>query len=168
MQDQQASAPQIVDLDRDRQRLSDILLTPQSVVNLSPSTSSSAPLPNAPLVTQKRASRRAKHSHIASHLNPITVPSPSSHNQLGSPIVSYSSFSDSHPHASSRRDPDLTADSLHKGLRPKSSFHQSLLNLRDELHKPSDSGVYHSSVAPVGFVTNADLPLLPPAATITS
>jgi len=146
MQDQQASAPQMVDLDRDRQRLSDILLTPQSVVNLSPSTtSSSSPLPNAPLVTRKRASRRAKRSHIASHLNPITVPSPPSHNQLGSPIVSCSSFSDSHPHASSRRDPDLTTDSLHKGLRPKSSYHQSLLNLRDELHKPSDSGVYHSS-----------------------
>ena len=156
MQDQQASAPQIVDLDRDRQRLSSVLLTPQLEANLSPS---SPPLPNAPLVTQKRASRRAKRSHIASHLNPITVPSPSSHNQLGSPIVAYSSFSDSHPHASSRRDPDLTADSLHKGLRPKSSYHQSLLNLRDELHKPSDSGVYHSSVSPAGFVSNANLPL---------
>lgn len=151
MQDQQASAPQIVDLDRDRQRLSSVLLTPQSEANLSPSsTSSSSPLPNEPLVTQKRASRRAKRSHLASHLNPITVPPSSSPNQLGSPIVAYSSFSDSHPHASSRRDPDLNADSLHKGLRPKSSYHQSLLNLRDELHKPSDSGVYHSSVSPAG------------------
>jgi hypothetical protein len=153
MQDQRASAPQIVDLDRDRQRLSSVLLTPQSEanLNLSPSsTSSSSPLPNAPLVTQKRASRRAKRSHLASHLNPITVPSSSSPNQLGSPIVAYSSFSDSQPHASSRRDPDLTPDSLHKGLRPKSSYHQSLLNLRDELHKPSDSGVYHSSVFPAG------------------
>jgi hypothetical protein len=153
MQDQQASAPQIVDLDRDRQRLSSsVLLTPQSVANLSPSsTSSSPPLPNAPLVTQKRAFSRAKRFHIASHLNPITVPSPSSPDQLGSPIVSYSSSSDSHPHASSRRDPDLTADSLHKGLRPKSSYHQSLLNLRDELHKTSDSGVYHSKRCPSGF-----------------
>jgi hypothetical protein len=169
-EDQQASAPQM-DLDRDRQqRLStSVLLTPQSVANLSPSsTTSSSPLPNAPLVTQKRASSRAKRSQIASHLKPITVPSPSSSNQLGSPIVSYSSSSDFHPHASSRRDPDLTADSLHKGLRPKSSYHQSLLNLRDELHKTSDSGVYHSRVSPAGFVSSADLPLLSPAATITS
>ncbi len=167
MQDQQASAPQIVDLDRDRQRLlsSSVPLTPQSVAS---STSSSSPLPNAPLVTQKRASSRAKRFQIASHLKPITVPSPSSSNQLGSPIVSHSSSSDSHPHASSRRDPDLTADSQHKGLRPKSSYHQSLLNLRDEVYKTSDSGVYHSSVAPAGFVSNADLPLLSPAATITS
>jgi hypothetical protein len=35
-------------------------------------------------------------------------------------------------------------------LRPKSSYHQSLLNLREELHKPSDSGVYHCCAPQVG------------------
>jgi len=155
MQDQRASAPQIVDLDRDRQSAasaSSLLLTPQSVANLSPSFFSS-PLPNAPLVSQKRASRRAQRPSTTSSLNPIAPPSPPSPNQVGSPIVSSScsSFSDSQPHASSRHDSDLTTDSPHKGLRPKSSYHQSLLNLCDELPKTSDSGVYHSRAAPVGI-----------------
>src|SRR6266853_4076219 len=121
MQDQRASASQIVDLDRDRQSAasaSSVLLTPQSVANLSPSFFSS-PLPNAPLVSQKRASRRAQRPSTTSSLNPIAPPSPPSPNQVGSPIVSCSSFSDSQPHASSRHDSDLTTDSLHKGLRPK-------------------------------------------------
>ena len=152
MQDQRASAPQIVDLDRDRQSAasaSSVLLTPQSVANLSPSFFSS-PLPNAPLVSQKRASRRAQRPSTTSSLNPIAPPSPSP-NQVGSPIVSCSSFSDSQLHASSRHDSDLTTDSPHKGLRPKSSYHQSLLNLCDELPKTSDSGVYHSRAAPVAI-----------------
>jgi hypothetical protein len=145
MQDEQASAPQIVDLDRDGQRAAS---SPQSVANLSLySSSSSSLIPDAPLVSEKRASRRAQRYSTASNLNPTTTPSSSSPTQVDSLIASHPPFSDSHPHASSRRDPDLTTDSQHKGLRPKSSYHQSLLNLRDELHKPSDSGVYYSCAA---------------------
>jgi hypothetical protein len=147
MQDQKASAPQIVDLDRDRQRASSsVLLTPRSVATLPPSSSS--PLPDAPLAKQKRASRRAQRPST-SNLNPITAPSSPSHSPIDSSTFAScsSSYSDSFPHhapSSSRRDPDLTTDSLYKGLRPKSSFHQSLLNLREDLQKPSDSGVYPS------------------------
>ena len=151
MQDQQASAPQMVDLDRDRQRASSVLLTtPQSVVNPS---SYPSPLPDVPFVKQKRPSLRARPS-TASNLNPITAPSSPSPNLVDSPIASSSSSSDSSPSqasSSSRRDPGFATDSVYKGLRPKSSYHQSLLNLREELHKPSDSGVYHSCAAPVGM-----------------
>jgi hypothetical protein len=152
MQDQKASAPQIVDLDRDRQRASSsVLLTPRSVASLPPSSHS--PLPDVPLVEQKRPSLRAQRPSPASNLNPITAPSPPSPNQVDSPIASSSSSDSSPSQASSscRRDPGFAADSVYKGLRPKSSYHQSLLNLREELHKPSDSGVYHFCAAPVGI-----------------
>jgi len=149
MQDQQTSAPQIVDLDRGHQRASSVL-TPQSVANLP--LSSPSPLPDVPLVKQKRASRRARPS-TASNLNPITAPSSPSPNPVDSPIASSSSSDSSPSQASSscRRDPGFGTDSVYKGLRPKSSYHQSLLNLREELHKPSDSGVYHSAAPQSGF-----------------
>lgn len=138
---QQASAPHPVDLDRDRQLVANLPLSP------------SPPLPNAPLVSQKRASRRAHRPPTTPNLNPITTSSPSL-NQACSPFASLGSHSSSksHPHASSRRDPDLTTDFPHKGLRPKSSYHQSLLNLRDEPQITSDSGVYHPC-ASSGFIS---------------
>lgn len=146
---QQTSAPQIMDLDRDRETT---LLPTQSVANLSLSSH-----PDAPLVNQKRATHRAQRPSTDSPLNSITVPS-SSPQRLGStpfePLRSDTS-SKSLRRASSRRDLDLATDSPHKGLRPKSSYHQSLLNLRDELQKTSDSGVCHFR-ASTGLISRTD------------
>lgn len=146
MQQEHPSAPQIVDLDRDHQT-SSVLLTAQSVANL-PLSSFASPLTNAPLLTQKCASRQAlppSPTGPTSNLPPITdlsIPSP---NPIGSPFAFTASYPSSrpHPHAFSRRDLDSATDSAHEGLRPKASYHQSLLNLRDELFRPSDSGVCH-------------------------
>jgi hypothetical protein len=146
---QDPSAPQIVDLDRDLH--SSVLLTAQSVANL-PLPSFPSPLTNAPLLTQKCAFRRAQPPSPTPNSSPITDPSIPPPNPTGSPFAFTASYSPSkpQPHAFSRRDPDSATDSAHKGLRPKSSFHQSLLNLRDELTRPSDSGAYHFR-APVGI-----------------
>jgi hypothetical protein len=144
----QQDAPQM-DLDRDHR--SSVLLTAQSVANL-PLPSFSSPLTNAPLLTQKCAFRRAQPPSTTSDLSPITDPSFPSPNSTGSPFAFTASYPSSkpQPHAFPRRDPDSATDFVHKGLRPKSSFHQSLLNLRDELCRPSDSGAYHFR-APVGI-----------------
>ena len=48
-------------------------------------------------------------------------------------------------------DPSFAMNSVYKGLHPKSTCHQPLLNLHKELHKPSNSGVYHSCATPVGI-----------------
>ena len=147
MQQEHPSAPQI-DLGPAQAVSSSVLLTAQSVANLPLSTFSS-PLANAPLLTQKCASRRAQSPSPTSILSPITDSSFPSSNPTSSPFASIAS-SKPQPHAFSRRDPDSATDSAHKGLRPKSSYHQSLLNLRDELYRPSDSGAYHFR-APVGL-----------------
>lgn len=152
MQQEQPSAPQLVDLDLDRQTAvsSSVLLTAQSVANL-PLSSFSPPLINAPLLTQKCASRRAHPPLPTSNFSSSTDPSYPSLNPTCSPFALAASYpsSKSQPHAFSRRDPDSATDSVHKGLRPKSSYHQSLLNLRDELCRPSDSGTFHFH-APLG------------------
>jgi hypothetical protein len=135
MQQEHPSAPQTVDLDRDHQ--TSVLLTAQSVANL-PLSSFASPLTNAPLLTQKCASRRAQPPSPTSNLHPITDPSIPSPSPPFAFTASYPS-SKPHPHAFSRRDLDSATDSEHKGLRPKASYHQSLLNLRDELYRPSDS-----------------------------
>ena len=134
---QKASAPQTNDLDRGRTVL---LLPTQSVLN---SPRSSSLLPNAPPVKQKRASRSAQRP-LTTSLNPI--PSiPSSPSQASTPVASPKSDSSSNSlRGSFLRDSQLATDTPHKGLRPKSSYHQSLLDLRDELQKRSDSGVCHS------------------------
>lgn len=138
MQQGHPSAPQIVDLDPDRNTLStSVLLTAQSVANL--------PLTNAPLLTQKCASNRAQHPSPTFNFSPITDPTFLSPNPTASSTASSSASSASSPtpqiYASSHRNPaDSATDSVHKGLRPKASYHQSLLNLRDELFRPSDSG----------------------------
>lgn len=147
MQQDHTSAPKIVDLDPDRDShtlSTSVILTAQSVANL-PLNSFPSPLTNAPLLTQKCASSRAQPPSPTFNLSPITDPTYLSIN----PTASTASSSPTPPlHASSHRVPDPTTDSVHKGLRPKASYHQSLLNLRDELLRPSDSGTYHSR-APV-------------------
>ena len=152
MQQEHPSAPQIIDLDRD----SSVLLAAQSVANL-PLSSFTSPLTNAPLLTQKCASRQALPPSPTFNLRPITDPSIPSSNPTGSPFAFTASYPSSkpHPHAFSRRDLDSATDSVHKGLRPKASYHQSLLNLRDELYRPSDSGVCHFR-APVSVFSYAD------------
>ncbi len=148
MQQEHPSAPQILDLDPEGHTLSSsVLLTAQSVDNL-PLSSFSSPLANAPLLTQKCASQRAQPPSPTFNFSPIIDPS------FSSPNPTASTVSSSPPlqfHASSRRVPDPATDSVHKGLRPKASYHQSLLNLRDELCRPSDSGVCHCR-ASSGFV----------------
>lgn len=146
MQREPPSAPQLVDLDLDHQTAvsSSVLLTAQSVANL-PLSSFPPPLTNAPLLTQKCASRRAHPPSPTSNLSPSTDPSYPSPNLTCSPFALTASYPSSkpQPHAFSRRDPDSATDSVHKGLRPKASYHQSLQNLRDELYRPSDSGTCH-------------------------
>ncbi|KAI0249154.1 hypothetical protein BJV78DRAFT_1284185 [Lactifluus subvellereus] len=123
----------------------------QSVANLPlPSFSH----PDAPLVNQKRASHRAQRLSTDSPLNSIAIPSSSPQSLGSTPFEPFRSDT-SLRRASSRRDLDLAKDSPHKGLRPKSSYHQSLLNLRDELQKPSDSGVYHLC-ASAGLILRTD------------
>ncbi|KAI9512992.1 Fph type histidine kinase [Russula earlei] len=96
------------------------------------------PLPHAPLPLLERVSVRAQHPPPPSDLNQITIHTSST---LNDPSLAPHLHSKPHPHsyASSRRDFDLATDPPHKGLRPKSSYHQSLLNLRDELHRTTDS-----------------------------
>jgi hypothetical protein len=151
MQQEHTSAPQIVDLDPDGHTLStSVLLTAQSVANL-PLTSFPSPLTNAPLLTQKCASYRAQPPSPIFNLSPITDPTFLSLNPTAS--TASSSSPTSQLHASSHRVPDpAAADSVHKGLRPKASYHHSLLNLRDEIFRPSDSGAYHFRDPPWGFV----------------
>jgi hypothetical protein len=140
MQQEHTSAPKIVDLDPDGHNLStSVLLTAQSVANL-PLTSFPSPLANAPLLTQKCASNRAQPPSPTFNLSPKTDPTFLSPNPT---VSTASSSSTPHQlHAPSNRVPDSATDSVHKGLRPKASYHQSLLNLRDELFRPSDSGAY--------------------------
>lgn len=142
---QQASAPQTIDLDRGRQTaFPTVLLPTQSVAN-SPRSSSSPLLPNAPPAKPKRASRSAQRSLITS-LNSITNLS-SSPSRSSTPVASPKfDFSSKSPRGSFLRDSQPPTDSPHKGLRPKSSHHQSLLDLRDELQKKTESGVYHPVV----------------------
>jgi hypothetical protein len=102
--------------------------------------SSSSHLPNAPLVKQKRASRSAQRS-LTTSLNSIPNIS-SSPSQGNTPVASPKS--DSSSNSLRGRDSQLATDPPHKGLRPKSSYHQSLLDLRDELPQRSESGVCHS------------------------
>lgn len=142
MQQEHTSAPQIVDLDP-------VLLTAQSVANL-PLNSFPSPLANAPLLTQKCASSRAQPASPTFNLNPspITDPAFLSISPTASTSTASSTSPTLHPHASSHRVPDSATDSVHKGLRPKASYHQSLLNLRDELFRPSDSGACHLVPSP--------------------
>src|SRR6266702_55195 len=149
MHAQQASAPQTNDLDRGRQAAYPTVLFPTQSVANSPRSRSSL-LPNAPLVKQKRASRSAQRS-LTTSLN--SIPNISSSPSRGStPVASPKSDSSSKsPRGSFLRDSQLATDSPHKTLRPKSSHHQSLLDLRDELQKRSESGVYHS----VALLTHA-------------
>ena len=139
-----APAPQTVDLDRDDQSY---LPAADSVAKFS-LPSSSSPFPDAPVLSQKRVSGRAQHPPPPSNLNPNPITAPSfsldEPDSSSAPLAPYSYSRGANPHASNRRDPDLAADSAYKGLRPKASYHQSLLNLRDELHRPSDSGACHS------------------------
>ena len=154
MQQEHTSAPQIVDLDPDGHTLStSVLLTAQSVANL-PLTSFPSPLTNAPLLTQKCASNRAQPPSPTFNLTPITDPTFLSPNPTASAASSSFPTSQLHASSSTHRVPDSAAtDSVHKGLRPKSSYHQSLLNLRDELFRPSDSGAYRTTSGPPwGFV----------------
>ena len=154
MQQGHPSAPQIVDLDPDRNTLSaSVLLTAQSVANL--------PLTNAPLLTQKCASNRAQHPSPTFNFSPIADPTFLSPNPTVSSTASSSASSPtSQLYASSHRIPaDSATDSVHKGLRPKASYHQSLLNLRDELFRPSDSGACHfrlGAPCPWGFECSTD------------
>ncbi|KAH8983215.1 Fph type histidine kinase [Lactarius akahatsu] len=92
-----------------------VLLPTQSAAN-SRSSPSLSLLPNAPLVKQKRASRSAQRS-LTTSLNSI-------------PNITSSPSQGSTPSAT---------DPPHKSLRSKSSYHQSLLDLRDELQKRSES-----------------------------
>ena len=139
MQQDHTSTPQIVDLDpadRDGHTLStSVLLTAQSVANL-PLNTFPSPFTNAPLLAQKCASNRAQPPSPTFNLIPIT--------DLSTASTASSSSTPQLLHASSHRVPDSnsTTDSLYKGLRPKASYHQSLLNLRDELFRPSDSGAF--------------------------
>ena len=138
---QQASAPQTIDLDRGRQTaFPTVLLPTQSVAN-SPRSSSSPLLPNVPRVKPKRASRSAQRSLITS-LNSITNLS-SSLGRGSTPVASTKSDSSSKsPRGSFLRDSQPHTDSPHKSSRPKSSHHQSLLDLRDELQQKTEFGVY--------------------------
>lgn len=144
---QKASAPQTSDLDRGRQTVQ-VLLPTQSVPNSPRSSSSPSILPNAPLVKQKRASRSAQRSLITS-LNPITNIASQGSTPVASPKSDSSSDSLREPLL---HDSQSTADPPHKSLRPKSSYHQSLLDLQDVLQKRSDSGVCHS----VALLTHAN------------
>ena len=134
---QQASAPQTTDLDRGRQTAC------PTVLPNSPRSSSSLLLPNAPLVKQRRASRSAQRSLNSSlHSIPNLSSSPS---RGGTPVASpKSDSSPKSPRGSNIHDFQPAMDSPYKNLRPKSSLHQSLLDLRDELQKKTESGVYHS------------------------
>ncbi len=116
---QQDLAPQTNDLDRAR---------PAHAYPTVPLPLPHSPLlPNAPRLKQNRASSRAQRPS----LNPI----PSLPSQASTPVASSKPLS-----GSSLRD----SDSPRKGLRPKSSYHQSLLNLRDEVQKRSESSMCHS------------------------
>ena len=135
---QQASAPQTTDLDRGRQTACPTVL-PNSL------RSSSSLLPNAPLVKQRRASRSAQRSLITS-LNSITNLS-SSPSRGSTPVASPKSDSSSKSSRGSfLRDSQPHTDSPHKSSRPKSSHHQSLSDLRDELQQKTESGVYQFAV----------------------
>ena len=148
MQQEHPAAPQILDLDPDGHALStSVLLTAQSVANL-PLNSFSSPLANAPLLTQKCASNRAQAPSPTFNLSPIADPDYLSLNPTASTASSTSPTL--HLHAPSHRVPDSATDSVYKGLRPKASYHQSLLNLRDEIFRPSDSGACHTSEPRVG------------------
>jgi hypothetical protein len=133
---QQASAPQTTDLDRGRQTACPTVLP-------NPPRSSSSLLPNAPLVKQRRASRSAQRS-LNTSLH--SIPSLSSSLSRGStPVASpKSDSSPKSPRGSNIRDSQPSMDPPYKSLRPKSSLHQSLLDLPDELQKKTESGVYHS------------------------
>lgn len=137
---QHASAPQTNDLDRGRQAAHPTVLHTQSVAN-SPRSSSSSLLPDAPLFKQKRASRSAQRS-LTPSLN--SIPNLSSSPSRGSSSVasSKSDSSSKSPRSSFLRDSQPATDSSHKNLRPKSSYHQSLLDLRDEVIKKTESGMY--------------------------
>ncbi|KAH9029846.1 Fph type histidine kinase [Lactarius pseudohatsudake] len=114
-----------------------VLLPTQSAAN-SRSSPSLSLLPNAPLVKQKRASRSAQRS-LTTSLNsiPNITSSPS---QGNTPVASPKSDSSSKSlRGSFLRDSQSATDPPHKGLRSKSSYHQSLLDLRDELQKRSES-----------------------------
>lgn len=136
---QHASAPQTNDLDRGRQLAHPTVLHTQSVAN-SPRSSSSL-LPDAPLFKQKRASRSAQRS-LTPSLN--SIPNLSSSPSRGSSSVasSKSDSSSKSPRSSFLRDSQPATDSSHKNLRSKSSHHQSLLDLRDEVLKKTESGMY--------------------------
>ena len=76
---QQASAPQIMDLDRDVQTVRLTPLSSPSIGDLSLFL-----LPDVPLVNQKRASRRTQHPSTDFPLNSITTSSSSSPQSLAS------------------------------------------------------------------------------------
>jgi hypothetical protein len=138
---QHASAPQTNDLDRGRQAAYPTVLLPTQSAANSPRSSSSSLIPDAPLFKQKRASRSAQRS-LTPSLN--SIPNLTSSSSRGSSTVasSKSDSSSKSPRGSSLCDSQPATDSSHKHLRPKSSYHQSLLDLRDEVQKKTESGMY--------------------------
>ncbi|KAH9057814.1 Fph type histidine kinase [Lactarius vividus] len=126
------------DLDRGRQTAFPTALLPTQSVDNSRSSPSPSLLPNAPLVKQKRASRSAQRSLTTSlHSIQNIISSPS---QGSTPVASPKSDSSSKSiRGTFLRDSQSATDPSHKSLRSKSSYHQSLLDLRDELQKRSES-----------------------------
>jgi signal transduction histidine kinase len=135
---QHASAPQTNDLDRGRQAAYPTVLLPTQSVANSPRSSSSSLLPDAPLFKQKRASRSAQRS-LTPSLN--SIPNLTSSPRRGSSSVasSKSDSSSKSPRGSFLRDSQPATDPPHKNLCPKSSYHQSLLDLRDEVQRKTES-----------------------------